>query len=84
LTNVYPNNNNNNNNNNKVKSKPLQLYELAGKNKTVLYEEPVLVKEEITCVRDMRQYSHKNLDIIFCLFISRRTWLNNDTMQMHL
>jgi hypothetical protein len=33
LTNVYPNNNNNNNNNNnKVKSKPLELYELAGKN----------------------------------------------------
>jgi hypothetical protein len=42
LTNVYPNNNknnkkkkNNNNNkkNNKVKSKPLELFELAGKNK---------------------------------------------------
>jgi hypothetical protein len=33
LTNVYPNNNNNNNkNNNKVKSKLLELYELAGKN----------------------------------------------------
>jgi hypothetical protein len=36
LTNVYPNNkkNNNkkNNNNNKVKSKPLELFELAGKN----------------------------------------------------
>jgi hypothetical protein len=35
LTNGYPNNNNNNNNNNnknnKVKSKPLELYELAGK-----------------------------------------------------
>jgi hypothetical protein len=31
LTNVYPNNNNNNKNN-KVKSKPLELYELAGKN----------------------------------------------------
>jgi hypothetical protein len=32
LTNVYPNNNknNDNNNNNKVKSKPLELYELAG------------------------------------------------------
>jgi hypothetical protein len=30
LTNVYPNNKNNNNNN-KVKSKPLELYELAGK-----------------------------------------------------
>jgi hypothetical protein len=38
LTNVYPNNNKNNkkkkkkNNNNKVKSKPLELFELAGKN----------------------------------------------------
>jgi hypothetical protein len=33
LTNGYPNkNNNNNNNNNKVKSKPLELFELAGKN----------------------------------------------------
>jgi hypothetical protein len=37
LTNVYPNNNKNNNNNNnnkknnKVKSKPLELFELAGK-----------------------------------------------------
>jgi hypothetical protein len=34
LTNVYPNNNNNNKyNNNKVKSKPLELYELAGNKK---------------------------------------------------
>jgi hypothetical protein len=40
LTNGYPNNNNNNNNNNNknknnnnnVKSKPLELFELAGKN----------------------------------------------------
>jgi hypothetical protein len=33
LTNGYPNKkkNNNNNNNNKVKSKPLELFELAGK-----------------------------------------------------
>jgi hypothetical protein len=32
LTNVYPNNNKKNNNkNNKVKSKPLELYEFAGK-----------------------------------------------------
>jgi hypothetical protein len=34
LTNVYPNNkkkNSNKNNNNIVKSKPLELYELAGK-----------------------------------------------------
>jgi hypothetical protein len=31
LTNGYPNNNKNNNSNNKVKSKPLELYELAGK-----------------------------------------------------
>jgi hypothetical protein len=35
LTNVYPNKNKKNkknNNNNKVKSKPLELFELAGKN----------------------------------------------------
>jgi hypothetical protein len=33
LTNVYPNNNKKNKkNNNKVKSKPLELFELAGKN----------------------------------------------------
>jgi hypothetical protein len=35
LTNVYPNNNKNKNKNkknNKVKSKPLELFELAGKN----------------------------------------------------
>jgi hypothetical protein len=31
VTNVYPNNNKNKNNTNKVKSKPLELYELAGK-----------------------------------------------------
>jgi hypothetical protein len=31
LTNVYPNNKNNKKNN-KVKSKPLELFELAGKN----------------------------------------------------
>jgi hypothetical protein len=30
LTNVYPNNKKNNNKNNKVKSKPLEFYELAG------------------------------------------------------
>jgi hypothetical protein len=35
LTNVYPNNNNNNNN--KVKSKPLELHELAGK-KSYVFE----------------------------------------------
>jgi hypothetical protein len=36
LTNVYPNkNNNNNSNNNKVKSKPLELYELEGKNQEI-------------------------------------------------
>jgi hypothetical protein len=33
LTNVYPNNKKKKNNNNKVKSKPLELFELAGKNK---------------------------------------------------
>jgi hypothetical protein len=40
LTNVYPNNNknNNNNNNNKVKSKPLELYELAGKNSILIFK----------------------------------------------
>jgi hypothetical protein len=37
LTNVYPNNNKNKKkNNNKVKSKPLELYELAGKNLKVV------------------------------------------------
>jgi hypothetical protein len=38
LTNGYPNKNNNNNNNNKVKSKPLELFELAGKKELELYE----------------------------------------------
>jgi hypothetical protein len=32
LTNVYPNNKKNKNKNNKVKSKPLELFELAGIN----------------------------------------------------
>jgi hypothetical protein len=36
LTNGYPNNKNNNNNNNKVKSKPLELFELAGKKYEIL------------------------------------------------
>jgi hypothetical protein len=42
LTNGYPNknkkkkNNNNNNNNNKVKSKPLELFELAGKKNQIM------------------------------------------------
>jgi hypothetical protein len=31
LSNGYPNKNNKNKNNNKVKSKPLELFELAGK-----------------------------------------------------
>jgi hypothetical protein len=41
LINVYPNkkkkNNNNKKNNNKVKSKPLELFELAGKKHSNLY-----------------------------------------------
>jgi hypothetical protein len=36
LTNGYPNNKNNNNNN-KVKSKPLELYELAGKKNVIKF-----------------------------------------------
>jgi hypothetical protein len=47
LTNVYPNNkkNNNNNktNNNKVKSKPLELFELAGKNRCPTRENHVVI-----------------------------------------
>jgi hypothetical protein len=37
LTNGYPNNKNKNKNkeNNKVKSKPLELFELAGKNRSI-------------------------------------------------
>jgi hypothetical protein len=40
LTNGYPNKNNKNNNknnNNKVKSKPLELFELAGKNSRKIF-----------------------------------------------
>jgi hypothetical protein len=37
LTNVYPNKKKNNNKNNKVKSKPLELYELAGKKSNYSY-----------------------------------------------
>jgi hypothetical protein len=54
LTNGYPNKNkknkkknNNNNNNNKVKSKPLELFELAGKN----------VIGVVACERDPTQRS---------------------------
>jgi hypothetical protein len=49
LTNVYPNNNkknnNNNNKNNKVKSKPLELFELAGKNAV---ETPISKLDDVT------------------------------------
>jgi hypothetical protein len=50
LTNVYPNNKKNkkNNNKNKVKSKPLELYELAGKN---LYCE--CTAQLTACLRDL-------------------------------
>jgi hypothetical protein len=43
LTNVYPNNKNNNknNNNNKVKSKPLELFELAGKKNQILQKKSI-------------------------------------------
>jgi hypothetical protein len=38
LTNGYPNKNKKkNNNNNKVKSKPLELFELAGKNTKIVW-----------------------------------------------
>jgi hypothetical protein len=55
LTNVYPNNNknnkkkknnNNNNKNNKVKSKPLELFELAGKNQKLILKIAILKKEQ--------------------------------------
>jgi hypothetical protein len=36
MTNGYPNNNKNKKNNNKVKSKPLELFELAGNKKYYL------------------------------------------------
>jgi hypothetical protein len=44
LTIVYPNNNNNNNKNNKEKSKPLELYELAGKKSTLQNLTPRVLK----------------------------------------
>jgi hypothetical protein len=48
LTNGYPNNKNNNNNNkkknNKVKSKPIELFELAGKNRFTFQDIPFVVK----------------------------------------
>jgi hypothetical protein len=37
LTNGYPNKNKKKKNNNKVKSKPLELFELAGKNDTTMF-----------------------------------------------
>jgi hypothetical protein len=55
LTNVYPNNKKkkNNNNNNKVKSKPIELYEIAGKKQkkknSLLYKCSVkLTKETVS------------------------------------
>jgi hypothetical protein len=55
---VYPNNkknkknknNNNNNNNNKVKSKPLELYELACKNTKKLRGPPPTVMSKNSCL----------------------------------
>jgi hypothetical protein len=50
LTNGYPNKNKkNNNNNNKVKSKPLELFELAGK-KQKLYPSTSQVKKRLPIV----------------------------------
>jgi hypothetical protein len=51
LTNVYPNNkkNNNKNNNNKVKSKPLELFELAGKNPTIFSSGCARTWTGVTC-----------------------------------
>jgi hypothetical protein len=53
LTNGYPNknkkNNKKNNNNNKVKSKPLELFELAGK-KQKLYPSTSQVKKRLPIV----------------------------------
>jgi hypothetical protein len=46
LTKVYPNNKTNNNNN-KVKSKPLELYELAGKNVNV---QKIMAMVEFTAI----------------------------------
>jgi hypothetical protein len=37
LTKLYPNNKNKNKKNNKVKSKPLELFELAGKKQITLF-----------------------------------------------
>jgi hypothetical protein len=62
LTNVYPNNNKNNNNNNKknnkVKSKPLELFELAGKN-YAFFQGIVLVLGEIY---KGRPWTHIDID----------------------
>jgi hypothetical protein len=53
LTNVYPynnkNNNNNNKKNNKVKSKPLELFELAGKKQQYMGGEGLFVASRHNC-----------------------------------
>jgi hypothetical protein len=60
LTNVYPNNKNNKNinNNNKVKSKPLELFELAGKNDchVALRSIILLHKNRLSCLFSFSNY----------------------------
>jgi hypothetical protein len=48
LTNVYPNNKNKNN---KVKSKPLELFELAGKQKSRIFRE---IREKYFCKKTLK------------------------------
>jgi hypothetical protein len=50
LTNGYPNNNKNKNNKNKVKSKPLELFKLAGKN--LLLQLSILITMDVNIVNN--------------------------------
>jgi hypothetical protein len=65
LTNGYPNNKNNKNNNkkknNKVKSKPLELYELAGKN-----ESKSRISADLLVLQDSKYCLLK--DYVKCIF----------------
>jgi hypothetical protein len=77
LTNGYPNNNKNNSKkNNKVKSKPLELFELAGNNnnKVILRScvHSVLADINLTCDGTLEDFASVKVTLYFVLIAAPR------------
>jgi hypothetical protein len=79
LTNGYPNNNNNNNNN-KVKSKPLELFELAGK----YHNEYITVKAKETMKCHHRQYGQYGTHHSYVLVVHTLRVAENEILKLDL